>query len=926
MGGDSGGFVVQVFTAAAVIALVATSHPYLAIGVFLAGQAASYAMAPSPKKPKMPMFDSEFSEGILLNKAANDAPIPVVYGTRRVGGPRVFIETSGSSNKYLHIVVVLSEGPIHAINTVYLDGVPTSDSRFSKDGGLVRVKKHLGEDDQTADSDLVSEIPNWTSNHRLRGVAYLYVRLKFNRDAFTHIPTITADIQGRKVYDPRDGQTKFSNNPVLCVRDYLTNTRYGRGLSESDFDDTVGNASANYCDESVTVCGVSQKRYTCDGVVNTDRPGIDNTVSLLSSCRGVLVFSAGKYQLKIDKPETAAFTFDKDNIVGAWSIGLGNKRNRYNRVKGKFFNPDRDWQPDFVIQESNSYREDDNNLLLEKEIELPFTADYGTAKQISAIDLNQSRQQIVVKFTATVEALQKEIFDVVKITHTTPGWMEKEFRITSMRLKNNDEIEITAAEYDESVYDFGTIEAPDTVPDTTLPDPFSVEPPTDVEVSEELTTTREGRGVMNRVTVSWTESEDAFVEEYQVEYKESSWSAYIVAGRTTGNSFELDDFSAGNYIFRVSSLNTFGVSSEYASLTKEIFGLTQAPADLSEFSLQIVNNQAHLSWKQVSELDVKIGGKIRIRHTPATSSQSWFTGVNIGPAVPGSHTSVILPALTGTYMAKAVDSTGNESPNAVFAVTTVPDIVKMNVVETSDQDPTFSGTKTNMCVEGSVLKLSGGTNIDDVTDNIDDWLDFDTAGGVSSTGTYEFDNYIDLGAVFTSRVVASIAFSAVSLGDSIDNREDNIDDWEDFDTFNFSEVGADFYISTTDDDPSGSPTWSDWIKFYVGDYTCRAYKFKIEAYSGSVIHQIEISDLGVTVDMPDRVQGERNVSLDAGGSNISYDEAFHATPTVGITIVNMSTGDYLVLTNESSTGFTAQVKDSGGNGVARTINWQARGY
>lgn len=54
-----------------------------------------------------------------------------------------------------------------------------------------------------ADSDLVSEDTNWTSNHRLRGIAYLYVRLKFSNDVFPNgIPNITCIIKGKKYMTP----------------------------------------------------------------------------------------------------------------------------------------------------------------------------------------------------------------------------------------------------------------------------------------------------------------------------------------------------------------------------------------------------------------------------------------------------------------------------------------------------------------------------------------------------------------------------------------------------------------------------------------------------------------------------------------------------------------------------------------------------
>ena len=70
--------------------------------------------------------------GILLNSQSNVDPIPVIYGRRRVGGTRVLIEVSGASNEYLHIVVVISEGPVAAIDNVYLDDLLATEPVLSR--------------------------------------------------------------------------------------------------------------------------------------------------------------------------------------------------------------------------------------------------------------------------------------------------------------------------------------------------------------------------------------------------------------------------------------------------------------------------------------------------------------------------------------------------------------------------------------------------------------------------------------------------------------------------------------------------------------------------------------------------------------------------------------------------------------------------
>jgi predicted phage tail protein len=352
---------------------------------------------------------------------------------------------------------------------------------------------HTGADDQPADEELVEAVSEWTTAHRLRGTAYLYTRLKYDQDVFPGgVPTITALVNGRKVYDPRDTSTAFSNNPALCIRDYLTNTRYGRGIDSSLIDDTSFSAAANYCDETVTIGGQSVARYTCDGVVDTGRTSLENIKELLTACRGFLIFSGGKYKLVIDKPETATFTFNEDNIVGGWAIGLGNKQNTFNRVRINYYNPDRDWQADVSAVESTALRTIDNGLLLEREIELPYTASEPRAKAIATMALNQSRQQVSCEFTATIEGMRCEVGDVVYISHKTPGWdtlnsgAGKKFRVIEIALQSTDEVQVKAIEYDETVYDFGTIPASDPTPNTNLPDPSFVVAPTNLTFTETL--------------------------------------------------------------------------------------------------------------------------------------------------------------------------------------------------------------------------------------------------------------------------------------------------------------------------------------------------------------------------------------------------------------------------------------------------------
>jgi hypothetical protein len=89
-------------------------------------------------QPEVPEFTEEFEEqvarGILVNKFLANSSIPVVYGTRKVGGNVVFVETSGTDNQYLYMAVVLSEGEINSVETLFVNNHQVTLSGSLTDG------------------------------------------------------------------------------------------------------------------------------------------------------------------------------------------------------------------------------------------------------------------------------------------------------------------------------------------------------------------------------------------------------------------------------------------------------------------------------------------------------------------------------------------------------------------------------------------------------------------------------------------------------------------------------------------------------------------------------------------------------------------------------------------------------------------------
>ena len=108
----------------------------------------------------------------------------------------------------------------------------------------VRVRKHLGSPDQKPTATSRPKCPAGRE-HRLRGVCYLYVRPEYDADLFPNgLPNIKALVRGKRVYDPRNGTTTWSDNWALCVYDYL---RDARGFACGDGDVDAATARRPMC-------------------------------------------------------------------------------------------------------------------------------------------------------------------------------------------------------------------------------------------------------------------------------------------------------------------------------------------------------------------------------------------------------------------------------------------------------------------------------------------------------------------------------------------------------------------------------------------------------------------------------------------------------------------------------------------------------
>jgi predicted phage tail protein len=313
---------------------------------------------------------------------------------------------------------------------------------------------------------------------------------------------------------------------------------------------------------------------------------------------------------------------------------------------------------------------------------------------------------------------------------------------------------------------------------------------------------------------------------------------------------DLQPMAEGLHEFRVWSINALGLrSATPATLSAEIFGKVLLPADVAGFSVVKSAGFGLASWVLASDLDVRVGGRIVVRHSPLTTGATWENGV-IVEEFDGNAVSGIVPLMTGTYLAKALDSSGNWSASAASFVASEGMVTGWTTVGSSVQHSAFLGAKSNITLVGSGIRLTGATLIDDIALLIDSWPRIDSLGGIAATGSYEFDAALDLATVATRRFEADIAATSFDDGFKLDAIETLMDDWGPLDGDAVNDCDVTLYASVTNDNPAGSPAWGAWTPFFVADFSCRAARFKLEFASGNPQHNIEVTTLRVDVKEP----------------------------------------------------------------------------
>lgn len=779
---------------------------------------ALYALSPKPNLPQ------QTNRGYQTTQFGSAQAHQVVYGRARVGGVRVYDEVGGVTNKYLHRIIAFTGHEIEAFDEIYIDdeiatldvdGNVTSPARYN---GFIRIKEYLGSPDQTADPDLVNESNQWTINHRLRGIAYLYIRLQYDTDVFPNgTPEITATIKGKKLFDPRTSVTEWSDNPALCIRDYLTNS-YGLNEDSSRIDDDYIKEAANTCDETDTLDGSA--RYTCNGAFVVSSTPYDIIGKLVSSMGGTIWYAQGSWKVKPAKYYLPALSLDEDDLRSAISLTTRHaRRDNFNTVGGTFRGEESNWQAtDFPPVSNQAFIAADNGEERSIDLELPFTDNSVEARRIARIVLERNRQQLTVNAKFGLRAFSAQIGDNVSITNSRFGWTNKVFEVVNWEFGFDDGfipyVDMTLRETAESAFDEiddGIVYESD---NTNLYNPFEV--PT-VGLTTSIDTDVINERVLITLEVLLESGRSAEISNVELEYKKSTDTEYISAGTGPLGLFEILDVDVATYDLRARAINILGVRGEWTTVQVVVTPNEVFVDDVTNFKYDLAGGFITLSWDPVTDLGLSY---YRIRHALEESAATWANATTAVDKIARPATSVTLPVRPGTYLIRAVSKTGQVSENSTTVVVPETALEDFSNTSTQTESPTFAGTDSNTDTVSSELVLSS------------------YATG-PATGEYTFSNYIDTTTARRARVRIDLETrrkdDSGGLFDDLAGQFDSLpglfDDLTGFTQFDDTNVIT--YVSTTTDDPAGTPTWTSYQPFLAGEYYGRAFRFKVKLESES---------------------------------------------------------------------------------------------
>lgn len=288
------------------------------------------------------------------------------YGRVKTSGTWALAETKDGN---FYKVLALGQGQFDAIEEHWIDDtridlrpdgtpVPPSKWRHGTSGSsLLRIETRLGYTTETAYSEIVSNFPEWTNDHRGDGVASLLacqyaIGQEYYLSLFPNGVNTNYRVVARTslVKNLVTGSIGWSDNAAAIIRDYMSH-RDGMRLPEGLFNTPLAQAgwvaAFNRANEAIAIsAGGTEPRYRLWGSYQLNERPADVLGRMLACCDGRLVPTPdGGLTLDIGAWEEPTVILTADAITGFSEVGRGRDvMTSANTIRATFLDPSQDYQ------------------------------------------------------------------------------------------------------------------------------------------------------------------------------------------------------------------------------------------------------------------------------------------------------------------------------------------------------------------------------------------------------------------------------------------------------------------------------------------------------------------------------------------------------------------------------------------------------
>ncbi|EMY6208605.1 TPA: DUF1983 domain-containing protein [Proteus mirabilis] len=468
--GGSGGLISKVVGAGLMIAGLFTGGVTSAIGMALMAAGVAVQVAGSlifkPKLPSMNYRDTGERKQMLRSSSA---PETVIVGKTVISGLLFFAEEEAGEqdeNEKITLALALAGHPIEKIGKIWLgdDLIETFGEYTVHEvkhlwlkslkitAPVVEVELHNSRED--VDPFMLKNCPSWKEDMIGRGLAWLRVTLTFDQEKFPYgLPNVKCEVWGKHLFDPRTGQTEWSNNGALVILDYY---RHYLKVPDTDIDFDSFKQAADLCDEKVSLPeGGFESRYTLNGAYDLNESPSSVLEAMHKCINAEPTFTAGKHGIQIGAYYGPAIkTITESQLIGTVTCtpetGL---KDATNAVYGTFIDAEQLYtKTDFTPVIVDEWVKEDG-LEIRENIDYRFVTSPYQAQRLARQYLRKKKAGRRVQLTMNLDGYAYRPGEVVLLALPALGISGLEFRIAEWSFHALDGVALTLEEDGAYLYE-----------------------------------------------------------------------------------------------------------------------------------------------------------------------------------------------------------------------------------------------------------------------------------------------------------------------------------------------------------------------------------------------------------------------------------------------------------------------------------------